>query len=187
MLAVRRLAGRPGAGPRPRRTSSRSSAQRHLEQVHRRRADEPGDERVRRPLVQRPRRVALLQPPVLEHGDAVPERHRLGLVVGDVDRRRRRAATAARRCRRASARAASRRGSRAARPSGRRCGSRTIARPIATRWRWPPESCPGLRSQVLASARAAPRPRARAARARPSSRCAILSGKPMFAATVRYG
>ena len=25
-------------------------------------------------------------------------------------------------------------------------GSRTIARPIATRWRWPPESCRGLRS-----------------------------------------
>ena len=26
------------------------------------------------------------------------------------------------------------------------CGSRTIARPIATRWRWPPESARGLRS-----------------------------------------
>ncbi len=25
-------------------------------------------------------------------------------------------------------------------------GSRTIARPIATRWRWPPERLPGLRS-----------------------------------------
>ena len=25
------------------------------------------------------------------------------------------------------------------------CGSRTIARPIATRWRWPPESWPGFR------------------------------------------
>ncbi len=26
-------------------------------------------------------------------------------------------------------------------------GSRTIARPIATRWRWPPDSCDGLRSR----------------------------------------
>ena len=25
-------------------------------------------------------------------------------------------------------------------------GWRTIARPIATRWRWPPDSAPGLRS-----------------------------------------
>ncbi len=25
------------------------------------------------------------------------------------------------------------------------CGSRTIARPIATRWRWPPDSAAGLR------------------------------------------
>ena len=25
------------------------------------------------------------------------------------------------------------------------CGSRTMARPIATRWRWPPDSAPGLR------------------------------------------
>ena len=34
---------------------------------------------------QRARRVALLQPRVAQHGDAVAERHRLGLVVGDVD------------------------------------------------------------------------------------------------------
>ena len=27
------------------------------------------------------------------------------------------------------------------------CGLRTIARPIATRWRWPPESALGLRSR----------------------------------------
>ena len=31
-------------------------------------------------------------------------------------------------------------------------GSRTIARPIATRWRWPPESWPGLRCEVLGQA-----------------------------------
>ena len=28
-------------------------------------------------------------------------------------------------------------------------GSRTIARPMATRWRWPPESCDGLAVEVL--------------------------------------
>jgi hypothetical protein len=32
------------------------------------------------------------------------------------------------------------------------CGSRTIARPIATRWRCPPESCPGLRRRSSKSA-----------------------------------
>ena len=26
-------------------------------------------------------------------------------------------------------------------------GLRTMARPMATRWRWPPESCPGRRSR----------------------------------------
>src|SRR5215203_4442101 len=30
-------------------------------------------------------------------------------------------------------------------------GSRTIARPMATRWRWPPESCLGLRSSSAPS------------------------------------
>ena len=29
-------------------------------------------------------------------------------------------------------------------------GSRTMARASATRWRWPPESCPGLRSSSVA-------------------------------------
>ncbi|MNP57604.1 hypothetical protein D3C76_1524460 [compost metagenome] len=32
-------------------------------------------------------------------------------------------------------------------------GLRTIARPIATRWRWPPESCLGLRSSIGPSSR----------------------------------
>ena len=38
-------------------------------------------------------------------------------------------------------------------------GSRTIARPIATRWRWPPESAAGWRSSSSSS------PRSSAARA----------------------
>ena len=32
-------------------------------------------------------------------------------------------------------------------------GSRTIARPMATRWRWPPESLAGLRSRCCSRSR----------------------------------
>ena len=46
-------------------------------------------------VVERLRRVDLLDPPVAHDGDALAERHRLDLVVRDVDRRRRRAARAA--------------------------------------------------------------------------------------------
>ncbi len=55
------------------------------EQVHRRGPDEPGDEGVHRIAVEVLRRIDLLQDPVLEHGDAMAHRHRLDLVVGDVD------------------------------------------------------------------------------------------------------
>ena len=60
----------------------------HREEVHRRRPDEARHERVRRAVVEHARGVALLQQAVLQHRDAVAERHRLGLVVRDVDRRR---------------------------------------------------------------------------------------------------
>ncbi len=54
--------------------------------VHRRRADEPGDEDVVRVVVQELRRADLLQHTVLHQRDPVAHRHRLDLVVGDVDR-----------------------------------------------------------------------------------------------------
>jgi len=54
------------------------------EEVHRRRADEAGDEQVDRLLVDLERRAHLLQLAALHHGDAVAHRHRLDLVVGDV-------------------------------------------------------------------------------------------------------
>ena len=57
----------------------------------------------------------LLQLALAHHGDQVPERHRLGLVVRHVDRRHAERRWTAR-SRRASARGASRRGSTAARP-----------------------------------------------------------------------
>src|SRR6266542_1239694 len=57
-----------------------------LPDVHRGGADEPGDEGVRRPLVELQRGGALLEHAVPEHRHPVPHRHRLDLVVGDVDR-----------------------------------------------------------------------------------------------------
>ena len=59
----------------------------HRAEVHRGRADEAGHEHVRRPLVELARWPALLQVPVVQDGDAVAERHRLGLVVRHVDGR----------------------------------------------------------------------------------------------------
>ena len=55
-----------------------------LDEVHRRRADEPGDEQVARPLVQRLRRVDLEDVTVPHDRDALPQRHRLHLVVRHV-------------------------------------------------------------------------------------------------------
>ncbi len=50
-------------------------------------ADEIGDERAGRPLVDLARGADLFDPALREDGDAVGEGERLGLVVGDVDRR----------------------------------------------------------------------------------------------------
>src|SRR5204863_5543059 len=55
-------------------------------EVHRGRTDEPGDEQVLRIAVQLRWRAYLLQGAGPHHRDPVAERHRLGLVVGDVDR-----------------------------------------------------------------------------------------------------
>ena len=66
-------------------------------------------------------------------------------------------------------------------------GERTIARARATRWRWPPESWPGRRSEQPV------RPSVAAAVSAPSgSRSAFStprwrSGNSMFLATVRCG
>ena len=58
-----------------------------LDQIDRRRADEAGDELVDRVVVQHLRRVDLLQVSCVHDGDAVAHRHRLDLVVRDVDGR----------------------------------------------------------------------------------------------------
>ena len=58
------------------------------DEVHRGRPDEPGDEQVRGGVVQVVGRADLLQDALAQHRDPVPQRHRLGLVVGDVHGRR---------------------------------------------------------------------------------------------------
>ena len=62
---------------------------RDRQHVHRRGADESRDEEIRGRVVERRRRVALLQVAVAQHGDAVAHRHRLDLVVRHVDGRHR--------------------------------------------------------------------------------------------------
>src|SRR5207244_2418312 len=56
-------------------------------EAHRRRADEAGHEAVRGPLVDLLGRADLLEPALVHHRDPVAHRHRLDLVVGDVDGR----------------------------------------------------------------------------------------------------
>jgi len=56
-------------------------------EVHRRRADESRHEQVPGTLVEHLGRVHLLQETVSQHGDPITHRHRLGLVVRDVDGR----------------------------------------------------------------------------------------------------
>ena len=68
--------------------SPRSGAvgvERDVDEVHRRGADEAGDEHVVRLVVEVARGVHLLQVAVLEHAHPVAHRHGLDLVVGDVD------------------------------------------------------------------------------------------------------
>ena len=90
-----RRARRRGARRRAQRAGRRATAstvavgalERGLDHVHRRAADEAGDEQVDRAVVELLRRRDLLQLALAHHGDAVAHRHRLDLVVGDVDRR----------------------------------------------------------------------------------------------------
>ena len=80
-----RRAGSSGSACCPKRDDA--VLDRRLDEVHRRRADEGGDEDVARAARRAPAAGRPGRPPVAHHGDALPERHRLGLVVRDVDRR----------------------------------------------------------------------------------------------------
>ena len=66
------------------------------------------------------------------------------------------------------------------------CGSRTMARASATRWRCPPESCPGRRSSSSSRPRM-PAARVIAALISAFGFLAISSGNAMFFATVMCG
>ena len=61
-------------------------------QIHRRRADEPGDEHRGGPLVDLERRTHLFEAALVHHRDARAQRHRLLLVVRHVHHRRAQAA-----------------------------------------------------------------------------------------------
>ena len=139
------------------------------------------------------RRVHLQHPPFAHHRDALAEGHRLDLVMRDIDRRRPEPGVQRRELARMLTRSFA---SRFESGSSIRnaFGSRTIARPIATRWRWPPESAPGRRwssssrpSSFATSATrfsisgfrcAAPSGRSRGSRARSCAGRARSSGRP---------
>ena len=94
-------------------------------------------------LVEALRRVELLQLALPHHGDAVAERHRLRLVVRDVDRGHAQGTLDAGDLGpHLHAELRVEVGERLVHQERR--GSRTIARPIATRWRWPPDSVRGF-------------------------------------------
>ena len=76
-----RNAGSPGRVERQQLVGA--SADRDIDDVHRRLADEARDEQVGRLLLQLGRRRVLLQDALLHHRDPVGQRDRLGLVVGD--------------------------------------------------------------------------------------------------------
>jgi hypothetical protein len=81
------VAGPAGCRPERMPTQDRPATDdRRRDQVHRGAAHEPGDEDVRRPVVDLLRAAQLLDLALVHHADPVRERHRLDLVVGDVDR-----------------------------------------------------------------------------------------------------
>ena len=157
-----------------------------FEETHFRRADEARDEAVHRRIVDLGRRADLFDHAVAQHDDAVGQRHRLGLVVRDIDHGGAEARGAAWRVRAASARAARRRDSTAARRTG------TLRARARWRGRSPPAGAgrrtapsaggPADGSSCSVSATAATR-LSRSAFGMPC----ISSEKAMFSATVLCG
>ena len=119
------------------------------QEVHRRRAEESGHEPVRGMVVDLERAAALLDHAVLHHHDPIAQRHRLFLIVRDVDRGASEPQVQPLDLGAHARRAASRPGSDSGSSNRKRCGSRTIARPSATRCRCPPDSACGLRSSSV--------------------------------------
>src|SRR5262249_10265790 len=145
---------------------------------------EARDEEVDGVVVQRTRRGHLLQDAPAKQRNAVTERHRLGLVVRHVDRGR---AEPVLEPQEFEPHLAAELGIEVRQRLVEEKGRRTIARPIATRWRWPPESWLGRRPRCSVSSRRAAvsstRRRSSAADTPPRTR----SGKAMFSNTERCG
>ena len=101
----------------------------------------------RRPVVDLLRRAELLDDAVVHHDDLVAHLHRLELVVGDVDRGRAHAVVQrAQLLGHVLAELGVERAERLVHQEA--LGSRTMARPSATRWRSPPERPPTGRSRM---------------------------------------
>src|SRR6266568_4972429 len=108
-------------------------------------ADEAGHERGPRLLVDLDGAADLLDAALVEHRDAVAHGQRLFLVVGDIDKGDAHLALHPEQLELhllAELEVERARGS----SSSSTWGSFTMARASATRWRWPPESCAGLRA-----------------------------------------
>ena len=123
---------------------------RHLgrQEVHLRAADEAGDEQVARMVVELERRARLLDDAGLQHHDLVGHGHGLDLVVGDVDHGRLELVVQPGELDpHLHAQGGVEVGERLVEQE--HLGLATIARPIATRWRWPPDSSLGLRVEQL--------------------------------------
>ncbi|VTN09847.1 Inner membrane transport protein ydhC [Raoultella terrigena] len=106
------------------------------QQVHRRRADKAGHKGVAGAIVNLQRRPLLDDKPLAHHHDLIGQGHGLNLIVGNVNHGGLKALVQRLDLRRSSMRSwASRLESGSS--NRKTCGLRTIARPIATRWRWP--------------------------------------------------
>ncbi len=99
------------------------------------------------------RRSDLLDSSAVQNDDLVGHGHRLDLVVGDVDHRRAELGVELGRVRCASATRSDASRLDSGSSNRKTLGLRMMARPIATRWRWPPDSAFGLRSSRCESCR----------------------------------
>ena len=142
----------------------------------------PATKQVDRLVVDRLRRGELLDDAAVHDRDAVGQRQRLDLVVGDVDHRVARACW----CSRLISTRSSERSLASRLDSGssnrNTSTSRTSARPMATRWRWPPDSCAGLALEQRLDLQDLGGARRRACRSRPSACRGVLQAEGQVAA-----
>ena len=133
-------------------------------------------------------RADLLHPSAVHHDDLVGHRHRLDLVVGHIDGRGRaqplvqvlQFGARLHPQLRIQVRSAARR-------TGKPAGSRTIARPIATRCRCPPRQLPGVAVQQRSEAQDACRPVHALVHRRLRRACASFRLNAMLSRTVMCG